>query len=388
MALPKMREMIDALVAAPSVSATDPSIDSSNAPVIDLLAEWLEREGWSIELLPLPDTGAKKKINLIATRGRGEGGLVLSGHTDTVPFDEGKWKSDPFRATERDGRIYGLGVCDMKAFFAIAIEAARAFDEKDFTEPLILLATADEESGMDGARALANLQKPKARRALIGEPTGLVPARMHKGCAMERLELTGRSGHSSNPRYGVSALDAMHGAITELMALREELARDHQNPVLDPPCPTINFGRIEGGDNPNRICARCSLDYDVRVLPGMEMSEVRKGIHARIARALEKSGVEIAHIALTTSVPPFETREDAALVRAVESLTGAPAGGVAFGTEAPFLRGLGMDTVVLGPGDISVAHQPDEHLPLDRIEPMLHIVRGLVDRFCIRGDAK
>jgi acetylornithine deacetylase len=379
---PGVREMIERLVATPSISAVDPALDMGNRAVVELLGGWLEDEGFAVELLELP--GKPDKVNLIASRGRGPGGLVLSGHADTVPFDEGRWSSDPFRATERDGRIYGLGTADMKAFFALAIEAARSL-EADPAAPLVIVATADEESGMDGVRELVRAGRPKARRALIGEPTGLRPVRMHKGCAMERLELVGRSGHSSDPRFGASALDGMHTALTEMMALRTELAAAHRHPLLEPPEPTMNFGRIEGGDNPNRICASCVLDYDVRVIPGMRASEVRQQIEARVARALEGRGLSIAHRSLTTEVPPFETPATAPLVRAVEELTGHTAGGVSFGTEAPFFTELGMATIVLGPGDISVAHQPDEHLALDRIEPMLAILRSLIGRFCVES---
>jgi acetylornithine deacetylase len=378
--------MIDRLVAIPSVSSVDAALDMPNRPLIDTLAGWLEDEGWSVELVEVPETRGAK-ANLIATRGRGAGGLVLAGHTDTVPFDEGRWSADPFRVREHEGALYGLGTSDMKAFLALAIEAARAFDEADLTEPLILLATADEEIGMSGARALVNAGRPRARRAIIGEPTGLAPVRMHKGCAMERLELTGKSGHSSDPRYGVSALDAMHGAIGELLAVREELARAHRHPGFEPPHPTLNLGRIEGGDSPNRICASCVLDYDLRVVPGMDAEDVRGAIHRRVASALAGRGVTIAHRSLAEEVRPFETPADEPLVRALESLTGHAAGGVSFGTEAPFLTELGIATVVLGPGDISVAHQPDEHLPLARIEPMLAILRGAIERALVRGEA-
>lgn len=383
MAKLSLRQMIDRLVATPSVSALDPKLDMPNRPIIDLLAEWLEHEGFAVELLELPGN----KANLIATRGRGPGGLVLSGHTDTVPFDEGKWSGDPFRVREKDGALYGLGVCDMKSFLALAIEAARAFDDADLKEPLIVLATADEECGMDGARALVEAGKPRARRAIIGEPTGLTPVRMHKGCAMERLELTGRSGHSSDPRYGASALDASVDAIGAMRELRSELARDHVNEGFEPPTPTMSFGRIEGGDSPNRICARCTLDYDMRLLPGMDLDALRGEIHRRVARAIDGSGVSAAHSALTTFAPAFETPATAEIVRAVEGLTGHAAIGVSFGTEAPYLTALGMDTVVLGPGDISVAHQPDEHLPLAHVDPAIATLRGVIERFCVQTEA-
>ncbi|MFK7991275.1 MAG: acetylornithine deacetylase [Sandaracinaceae bacterium] len=375
------REMIERLIAEPSVSAVDPALDMSNGPVIDHLANWLEHEGWSVERMPLADG----KANLLATLGRGSGGLVLSGHSDTVPCDEHLWSSDPFSAEERDGRLYGLGSCDMKSFFALAIAAARRFSASDLKEPLMLLATADEETGMDGARALVEAGRPRARHAVIGEPTGLRPVRMHKGSAWSRLELTGRSGHSSVPSLGISALDGMHAALGAIMDVRQSLASRHQHPALTPPHPTLNLARVQGGDNPNRICGHCTLDYDIRVTPGLNAGTVRGEVEEAVATVLEGRGLRVAHSSLCPDVPPFETDASSALVQAVESLTGHASEGVSFGTEAPFLTQLGMQTVVLGPGDIDVAHQPDEFLPLERVAPMVDLLEKLVGRFCVEA---
>jgi len=134
----------------------------------------------------------------------------VAGHTDTVPFDAGRWRYDPFAGAIADERIYGLGSADMKSFLALAIEAAREFSVRDLRQPLVVLATADEESSMSGARALAAANRPLGRHAVIGEPIGLKPIRMHKGILMEAIRLEGRSGHSSNPALGASALEGMH----------------------------------------------------------------------------------------------------------------------------------------------------------------------------------
>ncbi|HEY8386507.1 MAG TPA: M20/M25/M40 family metallo-hydrolase, partial [Porticoccaceae bacterium] len=165
-------QMLRALIASNSISSVLPAVDHGNRAVIDLLASWLEDVGFRTEIMPLADP---RKANLIATLGSGPGGLVLSGHTDTVPCDDSLWRSDPFALTERDNRFYGLGTSDMKGFFALAIEAARDFTAKDLQQPLIVLATADEESSMAGARALIEAGRPRARCAVIGEPTGLRP---------------------------------------------------------------------------------------------------------------------------------------------------------------------------------------------------------------------
>jgi len=379
--LPSLREMIADLVAIPSVSSVSPDLDQPNRPVIDLLAGWLEGAGFRVEVLPLvshPD-----KANLIATLGEGPGGLVLAGHTDTVPFDESRWSSDPFRLDERDGRFYGLGTSDMKAFFALAMEAARDVRAEDLRQPLILLATADEESSMEGARELARLGRPRARHAVIGEPTGLRPVHAHKGILMEALEITGHSGHSSDPSLGVNALEGMHAAIGELLAWREELQRKNRDERFRVPFPTLNLGRIQGGDNPNRICGHCSLHFDLRPLPGMEPDALRRELDGRIARRFEGSPLRVERQPLIAGVPPMHTPDDAAIVRACERLTGHEAEAVAFCTEGPFLNDLGMETVILGPGDIDQAHQPDEYLALDRIPAMVEILRSLIRRFCI-----
>jgi acetylornithine deacetylase len=209
MPLPSMQEQFAALIAAPSVSCTQPSLDQSNRQVIDLLATWLSELGFACDIQQV-DPG---KFNLIATFGSGPGGLVLAGHSDTVPYDEALWSTDPLKLTEVDGRWVGLGSCDMKGFFALAIEAVRGLIDQPFKQPLIILATCDEESSMSGAKALAAAGRPLGRAAVIGEPTGLRPIRLHKGVMMERIDILGRSGHSSDPSLGHSALEAMHGAM-------------------------------------------------------------------------------------------------------------------------------------------------------------------------------
>jgi acetylornithine deacetylase len=327
--------------------------------------------------------GQPEKANLIATLGRGPGGLVLSGHADTVPFDAHLWRHDPLALTEADGRLYGLGTADMKAFLGLAIEAARGLDAADLARPLIILATADEESAMHGARALVDAGRPLGRYAVIGEPTGLRPVRMHKGVMGEAIRLTGRSGHASDPRLGINAIEGMHEVLTVLLDWREELKRTHNNPAFAVSWPTMNPGYIHGGDNPNRICGQCELHLDLRVLPGLDPADLRAEMAHRVAGVAGRRGLRWDVEPLFASIPPAETPAASAIVRAAEELTGHPAEAVSFGTEAPFFNQLGMETVVLGPGDIDQAHQPDEYLALERIPPTLELLKGLIRRFCI-----
>jgi len=381
--LPTILSQIRGLVALPSVSSSNHGIDQGNLAVINLLADWLESLGFTVSIQPI----ASGKANLLASIGGGGAkgeGLVLSGHTDTVPFDEGLWSVDPFGGVERDGRIYGLGTCDMKAFFAIAIEAVRAFEAKSLRRPVTILATADEESSMAGAKFLLSQGLKPGRYAVIGEPTGLKPIRMHKGVMMESIRVYGHAGHSSDPSLGANAIEGMHRVLSELLAWRTELQTKHRNPMFKVEVPTLNLGSIHGGDNPNRICAHCETLIDIRPLPGMGLEELRLAMAERLAGALaDNPKLRVETRALFDGVPPFETSADSALVKACESLSGEPAGSVSFGTEAPFLSQLGMETIILGAGSIEQAHQPDEYLSLAQIPPMVDIVKALIGRFCV-----
>lgn len=383
MSVPDLKSQFAALIATPSVSCTQPNWDQSNQAVIELLAAWLGDLGFRCEIQQV----APGKANLLATYGTGPGGLVLAGHSDTVPFDAALWKTDPLKLSEADGRWYGLGSCDMKGFFPLAIEAVRGLLDQPFRQPLMILATCDEESSMAGARALAESGRPLGRAAVIGEPTGLKPIRLHKGVMMERIDILGQSGHSSDPSLGRSALDAMHAVMSDLIALRGEWQQEFRNPQFSVPQPTLNLGCIHGGDNPNRICGQCSLEFDLRPLPGMNPETLRAVIRQRLRPVAEHYQVKIDFKPLFPAVPPFEQSPESDLVRLAERLTGHTAQAVAFGTEAPYLQQLGCETLVLGPGDIACAHQPDEHLELSRIEPTVALLRQLIQHYCLQSAA-
>ena len=383
--VPSVEEALAALISRNSISSVLPEYDQSNLAVIELLASWFGDLGFAVEILPV--AGQPGKANLLATLGQGDGGLVLSGHTDTVPCNPERWQSDPFTLSNRDNRFYGLGTCDMKGFFALVLQAVARYQASDLKHPIMVLATADEESSMSGARALAAMGKPRGRYAVVGEPTSLRPIRMHKGIIMESIRLTGKAGHSSNPALGVNSLDAMHDVLGELKNLRRELAAKYQNPLFHVSVPTMNFGCIHGGDNPNRICGSCELAFDLRPLPGMSNDELRDEIRRRINPIAAQNEVGFEMYSHFPGIDPFETAASSDLVQVAERLTGFASEAVAFATEAPFLQQLGMETLVLGPGSIDQAHQVDEFLAHDQIEPCIDLLCNLIDRFCATPNA-
>ena len=379
--LPSLLQQIDKVVSFPSVSSANKNLDMSNKPVIDYLANTFEDMGFSCEVIACDSENTK--LNLIATLGAGPGGLVLAGHTDTVPFDEELWSVDPFQLTEKDGKIFGLGITDMKGFFPIVMEAIKKVINHEFKEPLIILATADEESSMLGAKTLAELGKPKARSALIGEPTGMRPVKAHKGIMMDSIRLVGQSGHSSDPTLGKNALDVMHEVIAELLTYRQQLKDKYTSDLFAIPYPTLNLGAIHGGDNPNRICGYCNLEFDVRLTPGMNIDTVRADIQERVKRVTEPLGIHFEMGEIFSGIPAFFAEENSAMLKAAEELTNHSGITVQFGTEGPFLQELGMDTIVMGPGNIDQAHQPNEYMSMDMINPSIDVLTKLITKHCL-----
>jgi len=381
--LPPLQEILGRLVAMPTVSSSDPAFDQGNLALIEQLQDWLQPLGFNCDRIAL-DTPVPK-ANLVATLGSGDDGLVLAGHTDTVPCDPGLWSSAPWSLESRENRLYGLGTTDMKGFLAVAVVAASRYCTRQLQHPLTLLFTADEESSMLGAQRLVELGTPRARYALIGEPTGMRPVNRHKGVGMLALQIKGQAGHSSDPESGHNALDGMREAMNTLVDWRIELAGSHRNNAFSVCFPTLNLGRISGGDNANRICGSCELHFDLRTLPGMDWDVLMTDLQQRLALTLDGSGLSWQLHPLDVVIPAYEIAADSDWVRLLEDLSGCPAEAVAFGSEAPFLHQLDMQVIVCGPGDIARAHKPDEYVTLDALHHCERLINRLIEKVCLGG---
>ena len=383
--LPNFTESLTQLISRSSISSTQPSWDQGNLEVIQLLATWFEELGFDINIQKVPDT--TNKYNLLAKLGNGEGGLLLAGHSDTVPFDENSWQSDPLNITNKDDKFYGLGTCDMKGFFAFILQACKGIDPRKLKKPLYILATADEETTMAGARFFAQNQAIKPDVAIIGEPTNLVPVVMHKGHMSHRISVKGQSGHSSKPSLGVNAIEIMYEVIGELIRLKEKFTVNYKNIAFDVPAPTLNLGAIKGGDNSNRICGHCYLDMDLRSLPGMTDDELLHWLSESLKPLAEKYPARISFKELHPSSPSFEqekiTDEDNCLISIAEEISGHSCCAVNYATEAPFIQQLGCQTIVLGPGSIDQAHQPNEFLAHSEIEKTDALLLSMIQRYCL-----
>ncbi|ENM3752907.1 acetylornithine deacetylase [Vibrio cholerae] len=377
MPLPSFLEVYEGLISTSSISSTDARWDEGNEQVIAKLADWLSALGFSIQI----EQVAPNKQNLIAKLGSGEGGLLLAGHSDTVPFDEGRWNYNPHALTQANNRFYGLGTADMKGFFAFIYEAVKNVDWSKQTKPLYVLATCDEETTMLGARHFTENAPFKPDYCIIGEPTSLVPIRAHKGHVANAIRVTGKSGHSSNPALGINAIEIMHEVLFALMQLRDRLIKEYHHPGFEIPTPTLNLGHIHGGDSPNRICGCCELHYDVRPLPGISLDGLDNLMRDALREVQQKWPGRIELVPLHDPIPGYECAHDHPFIHGISEICEQEAQTVNYCTEAPFLQQI-CPTLVLGPGSIDQAHQPDEFLAFEFIDPTVRVLSRAMQKYC------
>jgi acetylornithine deacetylase len=370
------------LVAIDSVSSR------SNAEIISYLAARCEALGFSITRFPHTDENGVEKINLVATTPRGDSQaeayataeLALVGHTDTVPYDRA-W-TEALRLSERDGKLFGRGACDTKAFIAAALTAVESVDLAKLKKPLALVFTADEEIGCLGAKRLADARPFTARYAIVGEPTSLQPMRAGKGYCLAEITVRGREAHSAYPGLGASAILRAARLIARIERIAEELKSD-QRDGFDPPYTTLNVGIIKGGTAKNVVAGECRFTLEWRTIPGQESDLVLNLVKRAVADLQTQDSDFVCEIDAARADDSFETRADSPMTQFLEQASGNASGTVAFGTEAPSMIALGADAVVFGPGDIRVAHRTGEFVPIDQLNKCVRILRQAIKEFCM-----
>lgn len=370
------------LVAFPTVSS------DGNLELIEYVSAYLADCGATVEIYR--DTSGSK-ANLFATLGPScDGGIVLSGHTDVVPVTDQEWSSDPFELLERDGRYFARGACDMKGFIAAALTVAPELAGADLARPVHFAFTYDEEVGCIGARALMEEIERLGIRpsvAIIGEPTEMRVIEGHKGCYEYTVEFTGLEGHGSLPDHGVNAVEYAVRYVTRLMALQEQLrAHAPDGSRFEPPWTTVQVGRLAGGIAHNVIPGHCSVDWEMRPAQRRDAVYVKEAMTAYVDDTLRPAMRAVSPAAdistqVVGEVDGLEPVTESEAVRIVSELTGAnTADVVSFGTEAGLYQGLGISTVVCGPGSIEQAHKPDEFITRDQLGKALHTLTGLIPR--------
>jgi acetylornithine deacetylase len=375
-----VQETLAELVAIDSVSSR------SNSRIVDYLSQRCEALGLRVKRFPYTDESGSEKVNLIAlagtkfTEGPPEVELALVGHTDTVPYDP-IW-GDALRLTEREGKLYGRGACDTKAFIAAALTAIELIELKKLRQPLALIFTADEEIGLIGAKRLAEARAIHSRFAIVGEPTSLRPMRAGKGYCLAEIKIKGREAHSAYPALGSSAVFAAARLIADIERIAAKLESE-EHPAFDPSYTTLNVGLIHGGTAKNVIAGECRFTLEWRPIPRQDPRRLLDLLSTAIEEEKTRDPDFVCEIDAARADVGFETSPDSTIVTMLEELSGLQAGTVAFGTEAAQMTALGADSVVLGPGDIRVAHRTGEFVPFGELEACVHILRQAVERFCL-----
>jgi acetylornithine deacetylase len=366
-----VEDLLAKLVAFPSV------VGAPNGAITAWIADYCRAHGATVEVLPGPEGD---RCNLFATVGpRDKAGYILSGHMDVVPAGEAEWSSDPFTLRSEGDRRYGRGTTDMKGFLACALAALPKLVASNLGRPIHLALSYDEEAGCRGVphliAALPHLcQKPLA--AIIGEPSRMQAVRAHKGKAAVRLEVIGRSGHSSQPHLGLNAVHAMAGVITKAVAYGELLAEGPFDHNFEPPYSSLQVGVIAGGQAVNIIPDRCTADIELRAVSGTSPLSLLETVKAELEALQAQDFRTIWHE--LSAYPALSLAEDSPLAGLLAELTGkVTLAAVSYGTEAGLYQQAGIEAIICGPGDINRAHRPDEYIALGELHACQQMMEAL-----------
>lgn len=378
---PMLNPAIDTLrklVAFDTVSARD------NLPLIHWAANYLQAEGLRVEVQEGDEPG---KANLLASIGPiDQPGLLLSGHSDTVPVAGEVWTSDPFTLTERNGNLYGRGSADMKGFIACCMTMAREFKRGGLKTPLHIAMSYNEETNMHGMKVLARHLDSLAIKPLgcvIGEPTTMQVVVANKGAAIWRVQVRGKGVHSSLRDQGVSAVEIAAEVIVFINALQRKLNEAERHDGFEYPFTSVHVGKIQGGTAHNITAVDCEFVFEVRALPGVRAALIAQQVRDYCTQVLlppmrtvsAECDIRVDEI---VDAPGLDERQNIHLSQRIMPLCGCLAPSrVSFGTEAGMLQDVGVPTVVCGPGQIRVAHQPDEFVEIEQLSRCLDFLQSL-----------
>jgi len=371
------RDLLTQLMAIDTTSGGETDV------ALDVLADRLDAAGARVHRLQGAGPG---RGNLVAIAGPidAPGGLTLSGHIDTVPVGDG-WSSDPHVLTERDDRWYGRGSCDMTGFVAMATNLLA--EAANLAQPLALVVTSDEELGSVGAGVLAAMKDglpPLPRSCIVGEPTSLRVVRLHKGHFKFTITIRGAMGHTGTPISGVNALDGVRRVLEPIDRERvrlESVSTEESAAFARVPFPVLAPVRVRGGSAWNVIPDQAAIDCGLRVLPDQDPSEIMQPIEAAIGEAMADWPCDWS-IDIYNDNPPMRTPRGADIEVACRALVAQEQDiGVSYCSDGGHLGRMGLECVLFGPGDIAVAHKPDEYVPIDEMrQARAHIARLIEGR--------
>jgi acetylornithine deacetylase len=372
----------------------------SNMDAAEYLANLLEDSGFAVQLLKEMIQGVEKAMVLAWAGPKVAGGLIISGHTDVVPFDgQPGWTSDPLVMHTDGQRIFGRGVTDMKVFLAQAVLAAKRLPLKKLKKPLMYVFTCDEEIAGQGSERLINVipklfdTYPVPSVALIGEPTNFDIFPAHKGYAAFDICIRGKGGHSSAPSIGLNSIERMAEVIRLIQEANnnflEKPRRENTHLFPESPSSVFNCAVISGGLAANMIPEICRLTASVRIAPGDQVEEILVQLQERIESDIAKSmkaigpeyGIFIENIITT---PPMRSSMDSAFCHFLSQVMGrCVERGAPYATDGGRFQQIGISSYICGPGLLEEAHQPNESIPIANFLTGLEKVEQIIYDWCI-----
>lgn len=377
------KELQSAIDILATMVGFDTTSRNSNLELTDWACNYLSQYGARLCRVPSDDG---QKTNLIASFGPNEsGGIVLSGHSDVVPIDDQDWSTDPWQLTEKLGKLYGRGTCDMKGFSACFLALVPEIAKRTLKSPIHYALSYDEEVGCIGApRMVAKLAAdfPTIDLCIVGEPTDMKVISAHKGIASFTVEVTGHEAHSSRTDMGVSAIMSAIPVLNFIAELGQSLARP--NGLFTPGGTSLTIGLVEGGTAVNILAHHCKFVFDIRFEPDFDLDNLIAQIYAKIsevdaeikARAPE-GGAKIYKRSRTPGLKLDISSKAESFARAITGDNEILA--VAYAAEAGLFQGANIPTIICGPGSILQAHQADEFVEIAQLKKCIEFLHSVID---------
>ncbi|MEE2695385.1 MAG: acetylornithine deacetylase [Pseudomonadota bacterium] len=358
--------------------------ETSNKQLVDFISDFLKTYGINAKKIQ----GDKNQYNLYCRIGpKVDGGVVFSGHTDVVPTDGQKWKTDPFKLTKKKNRLYGRGTSDMKGFIAVVLSLIKKIKITELKKPIHLIFSYDEEIGCIGIQKLVPFLKklkPKPIFCIVGEPTEMKLVNQHKGKKNYLVSFNGIESHSSLIDDGVNSIKYCSKFI-DFLEKKQVMLRKRKNNNFHPNFSTINIGRISGGIAVNIIPKKCDLEFEIRDTPNFKTEELITEITIflkNLEKAMKRKNKNcFIKFKKNNDFPPLKTDEDSEVITfCLRSLNSNSINSVSFGTEAGVFNKLDFQTIVCGPGSIKQAHKPDEFIELNQIKKCENFLEKVINQ--------
>ena len=375
-------QILEKLISFDTVSS------NSNLEIISYCEKILKDAGAETTLIKNTE---ETKANLFATIGPvDQPGIILSGHTDVVPVTNQKWKTNPFKLTEIDNKLYGRGTADMKSFVACALYAASKASSMNLKTPLHFSFSYDEEIGCVGVRSLIEMLKNSSINPLfciVGEPTSMQVMSGHKGKVNASVLIKGKEAHSALTTKGLNSIYLASEFIQGIQSIQTNLINNsaHDND-FEIPYTTLQVGKIEGGVAVNIVPSSSSLLFEIRSLhsddPNLILKDIKILSEKIVKSHIDKFPDTEIEIKVTSQYPALNTTKNSDLISFLNGLTGNNSvKKVSFGTEGGlFSNELNIQTAICGPGSMNQGHQPDEYIEKVQIDLCDQMLENLLNK--------